>query len=56
MRDSILAHLQEARSEALIDPAKGRELSLVVTKIEEAILWRQEDLRLKRPAENLKSA
>lgn len=56
MTDSILAHLQEARAEALTDAAKSRELSLVVTKIDEAVLWRQEDLRLKRPAEHTKNA
>lgn len=48
--DEILGKLQEARSAALSDAAKSRELSLVVTKIDEAILWRQFDLQIKAPA------
>lgn len=52
MIDDILAFLQQARAEALQDRAKSRELSLVITKIDEAILWRQADLRLKAPTVN----
>lgn len=53
--DNVLGKLREAR--ALLkdenDAGNGsRELSLTITKIDEALLWRQEDLRLKAPAEN----
>lgn len=51
MADSVLGFLQDAREMALNDPAKSRELSLVITKIDEAILWRSEDLRLKSPSQ-----
>jgi hypothetical protein len=52
MNDTILGRLREARAAALEDLAKSRELSLVVTKIDEAILWRQFDLQIKRPPEH----
>jgi hypothetical protein len=29
-----------------------RELSLTITKIDEAILWRQRDMQLRNPADN----
>lgn len=46
MDDKILEFLRQARAIALVD-ARSRELSLVVTKIDEAILWRQYDLSIK---------
>jgi hypothetical protein len=56
MIDGLLGFLQEARAAALTEnedkARRSRELSLVLTKIDEAILWRQEDLRLKAPVEN----
>lgn len=52
MGDEILGYLREARAAALSDPMKSRELSLVVTKIDEAILWRQFDLQFKTPADD----
>lgn len=59
MYDNLLGHLREARAAALEENDKSgrsRELSLVSTKIDEAILWRQEDLRLKAPAVNEQEA
>lgn len=50
--DDILGFLREARAAALEDTAKSRELSLVLTKIDEAILWRERDLHLKTPPVN----
>lgn len=52
MNDEVLGHLREAR--ALLNDEKNaggnsRELSVTITKIDTAILWRQEDLRLKTP-------
>ena len=32
--------------------ANSRELSMVITKLDEAELWRQRDMQLKAPAEN----
>ena len=67
MNDDILAHLREARAlckdeeqETITKEGssfgnfskRSRELALVITKIDEAILWRQEDLRLKQPPIN----
>ena len=55
---NILAHLRIARALAKDEISAGngsRELSLVVTKIDEAILWQCEDQRLKRPVVNEKS-
>ena len=52
MNDEVLGHLREARAKLNDEKAAGknsRELSIVVTEIETAILWRQEDLRLKQP-------
>lgn len=56
MGDEILGFLREARASALTDPAKSRELSLVITKIDEAILWRQFDLQMKTPPQNEQGA
>lgn len=52
--DDLLGLLREARARAL-DQAKSRELSLVVTKIDEAIQWRESDLKLKTPPMNEKA-
>lgn len=52
MKDHIIAFLQDARALALEQKDAGqgsRELSIVLTHIDTAILWRQEDLRLKAP-------
>ncbi len=55
MNDEVLGKLREARA-LLNDESEGglssRELSVAVTHIETAILWRQEDLRLKQPPIN----
>jgi hypothetical protein len=52
--DLALGHLRQARALLLEerDDAKkpSRELSVALTEIDTAILWRQEDLRLKQPA------
>lgn len=48
MEDNILAALQQAETAATSEPAKSRELSLVITKIQEAVLWRQFDLLKKK--------
>lgn len=47
MDDNVLAQLRLARAAAIEDLRKSRELSLVLTKIDEAILWRQQDLQVK---------
>lgn len=52
--DLILEALQTARSYALRE-LKSRELSLVITKIDEAILWRQFDLQIKSPSVDLET-
>jgi len=52
--DTVLAALREARAAALSDTAKSRELSLAITKIDEAILWRQFDLQIKSPSDDEK--
>ena len=55
MYDDTLGYLREARA-ALLEERDGghnsRELSETVTLIDSAILWRQEDLRLKEPKLN----
>lgn len=50
----ILGFLREARSKVLEERRKceGRELSICLTHIDTAILWRQEDMRLKTPSVN----
>ena len=53
MYDRALGFLREARAELLCEREEGcdsRELSVTLTEIDSAILWRQEDLRLKTPA------
>ena len=55
MNDEVLGKLREARAILLEERDAGknsRELSVALTEIDTAILWRQEDLRLKRPAIN----
>jgi hypothetical protein len=56
MNCEVLGHLREARAllNDEIKEGKGsREISIICTKIDEAILWRCEDLRKKQPVENL---
>lgn len=53
--DAVLGKLREARALLLEERDSGlnsRELSITLTEIDTAILWRQEDLRLKQPATN----
>lgn len=56
--EDALGHLREARA-ALLDKADeiggSRELSLAITKVDEAILWHLEDMRLRRPPINEKA-
>lgn len=54
MDNAILGFLRQARAEALIegDRKRSRENSLVVTKIDEAILWQERDMQLKEPVLN----
>jgi hypothetical protein len=55
MEDKALGFLREARAALLEERDAGknsRELSVALTEIDTAILWRQEDLRLKRPPVN----
>lgn len=55
MNDEILGHLREARAKLIDEREAGknsRELSIVLTEVETAILWRQYDLQLKTPANN----
>ncbi len=50
MDDSVLGHLREARAALLEEREDGkgsRELSVALTEIDTAILWRQQDLTLK---------
>jgi len=50
--DDAIGKLREARSVLLEERDKGlnsRELSITLTEIDTAILWRQEDIRLKQP-------
>ena len=53
--DDVLGHLREARA-ILNDESKAgkgsREVALVITKIDEAILWRQEVLKQREPILN----
>lgn len=52
MQDNILEFLKKAKAELLEQKDLGlgsRELALVLTHVDTAILWRQEDLRLKTP-------
>jgi hypothetical protein len=55
MYDEALGKLREARALLLEERDSGknsRELSVTLTEIDTAILWRQEDLRLKTPPVN----
>ena len=50
MYDDVIGKLREARALLLEEKDKGlssKQLSVTLTEIETAILWRQEDLRLK---------
>jgi len=47
--DAVVSLLQNAKVAAQGE-GKSRELSLAITKIDEALLWRQEDLRIKEAA------
>lgn len=52
---TALGLIREARA-ILQDESKAansRELSMVLTKLDEAILWRQSDMQKKTPMENL---
>ena len=48
-----LGKLREARAILLETEKESRELSIVITKIDEAILWRQRDKQLKAPPINI---
>jgi len=48
-----LAHLREARAHLKKYENSSRELSIVFTKIEEAIMWRQNDMQIKAEPINL---
>jgi len=55
MDDAVLGHLREARAGLLEERENGkgsRELSVALTEIDTAILWRQQDLTLKLPPVN----
>lgn len=58
MTDDVLGYLRQARALLLEERDAGknsRELSVALTEIDTAILWRQYDLRLKQPAINEKN-
>lgn len=55
MNDNALGFLREARAALLEERdngGKSRELSVTLTEIDTAILWRQRDLQLKEPIKN----
>ena len=55
MNDEVLGKLREARALLLEEKDSGqssRELSVALTEIDTAILWRQQDLHLKQPIKN----
>lgn len=57
MNDNVLGFLREARAAVLNEmdftlPPASRELGVVLTNIDTAILWRQQDLQLKEPVVN----
>lgn len=59
MNDNTLGFLRQARAELLMEREQGgnsRELSVALTEIDTAILWRQWDLQLKQPAINEKES
>lgn len=54
--DDVLGKLREARALLLEERDRdenSRELSVCLTHIDTSILWRQEDLRLKKPPVNM---
>ena len=54
MNDNVVSHLREARAILAEETQAGkgsREISLAITKIDEAILWRNEDHRLKESSQ-----
>lgn len=54
-QDKVLGFLREARAALLEERDNGgnsRELAIALTEIDTAILWRQQDLRLKTPIVN----
>ncbi len=58
MNDMVLGALREARALLLEERDAGknsRELSVSLTEVDSAILWRQEDLRLKKNTINLEN-
>ena len=56
---SALGHLREARALLIKEnddgPARSRELSVAITNLDTAILWRQYDLQIKEEPLNLKT-
>lgn len=55
---SALGHLREARAlliEESEGPARSRELSVAITNVDTAILWRQHDLQIKEEPTNLEA-
>lgn len=49
-----LAMIREARALLRVESINNssRELSMVLTKLDEAVLWRQQDMQLKTPSTN----
>jgi len=55
MNDDVLGHLRAARAilnDEVKDGKGSRDVAIVITKIDEALLWRQEVLRLRAPIVN----
>lgn len=56
MNDEVLGKLREARAllldERSTNHGNTRELSVCLTEIDTAILWRQHDLQMKAPVKN----
>jgi hypothetical protein len=55
MTDDVLGYLRQARALLLEERDEGknsRELSVALTEIDTAILWRQKDLKQKKPTIN----
>lgn len=52
MKDDVLGYLREAKSLLYEQKIQSRENSITITKIDEAILWRKEYLRLASPTED----
>lgn len=55
MSDKAIGFMREARA-ALLEERDGggnsRELSVALTELDTAILWRQQDLQMKQPITN----